>query len=103
VKSAYKVARDSEALESIMGLPSCSFSDDEAHGFNWGKLWSLSLPNKVLHFLWRIATKSLRFHMKMRRRGMDVNPRCPMCFRLNEDGGHIFYKCKMVKPNLESS
>jgi hypothetical protein len=49
------------------------------------------------HFLWRIATKSLRFHMKMRRRGMDVNARCPMCFRLNEDGGHIFYKCKMVK------
>jgi hypothetical protein len=36
--------------------------------------------------------------MKLKRRGMEVDTRCPLCFRFNEDGGHAFCKCKMVKP-----
>jgi ribonuclease HI len=35
--------------------------------------------------------------MNQRRRGMDVDTRCPLCFRFDEDGGHIFLKCKLVK------
>uniref|UniRef100_A0A0D9XUM4 RNase H type-1 domain-containing protein n=1 Tax=Leersia perrieri TaxID=77586 RepID=A0A0D9XUM4_9ORYZ len=28
---------------------------------------------------------------------MEVNTRCPMCERLNEDCGHLFFKCKKAK------
>jgi hypothetical protein len=27
---------------------------------------------------------------------MDIDTRCPVCWRLNEDGGHCFLKCKFV-------
>lgn len=98
VKSAYKVARDWEAHHSIHGHPTSSIVVQDAKGFQWKKLWSLPLPNKVLHFLWRVATNSLPMRMKLKRRGMEVDTRCPLCFRFNEDGGHAFCKCKMVKP-----
>ena len=35
--------------------------------------------------------------MKLQQRGMQVDTRCPVCFRLDEDGGHCFIKCKRVK------
>jgi hypothetical protein len=28
---------------------------------------------------------------------MEIDTRCPVCKRLNEDGGHCFLKCKFVK------
>jgi hypothetical protein len=30
------------------------------------------------------------------KRGMDIDTRCPVCWRLNEDGGHCFLKCKFA-------
>ena len=96
VKSAYKVARDCEARESVKGLPECFNPVGTTCGFEWKKLWSLPLPNKILHFLWRVATNSLPLRMKLKQRGINIDTRCPLCFRLNEDGGHIF--CKLVKP-----
>jgi len=35
--------------------------------------------------------------MNIVRRGLEIDTRCPMCWRLDEDGGHFFLKCKMVK------
>jgi hypothetical protein len=35
--------------------------------------------------------------MNIFRRGMDIDTRCPVCWRLNEDGGHCFLRCKFVK------
>jgi hypothetical protein len=54
VKSAYRVVVDS--TESPSGLTSTSNADEGTGNFNWPKLWSLPLPNKVLHFLWQPAT-----------------------------------------------
>ena len=94
VKSAYRVAVDTTARESISGLTSSSSADEEGGGLNWQKLWLLPLPNKVLQFLWRLSTDSLPLRMKLRHRGMQVDTLCPVCFRLDEDGGHCFVKCK---------
>lgn len=97
VKSAYKVARDIEAYNSKYGKPSTSV-DPQGSTYNpWKKLWSLPLPNKILHFLWRLATNSLPLRMNQLRRGMEVDTRCPVCARFDEDGSHIFLKCKMIK------
>jgi ribonuclease HI len=35
--------------------------------------------------------------MKLKRRGIELDTRCPVCYRLDEDGGHCFLKCKSVK------
>lgn len=97
VKSAYKVAVDCEGRESTQGLASTSASQGEAPDFDWKRLWALPLPSKVLHFLWRLATYSLPLRTRLKRRGMDVDTRCPVCYRFDEDGGHCFLKCKKVK------
>ena len=35
--------------------------------------------------------------MNISRKHVELDTRCPMCNRLNEDGGHLFLKCKNVK------
>ena len=35
--------------------------------------------------------------MNIKRRGIDTDTRCPVCFRMDEDGGHCFFKCKFVR------
>ena len=94
VKYAYRVVVDTIARESISGLTSSSSADEEGGGLNWQKLWLLPLPNKVLHFLWRLSTYSFPLRMKLRHRDMQVDTLCHVCFWLDEDGGHCFVKCK---------
>ena len=35
--------------------------------------------------------------MNIKRKHVDLDTRCPVCSRLDEDGGHIFLKCKFAK------
>ena len=73
----------------------------------WGNLWKLECPPKIKQFLWRLTHNSLPLRMNIRRKGIDTETRCPVCFRMDEDGGHCFFKCKFVRKcwqlmNLES-
>jgi len=63
----------------------------------WRKIWKLACPPKIKHFLWRLARNSLPLKMNIKRKGMKFDTRCPACQRLDEDGGHCFLKCKLVK------
>jgi hypothetical protein len=60
-------------------------------------IWYSPCPPNIKTFLWRIAHNSLPVNWNIQRRGMDVDPVCPVCKRLNEDGGHLFFRCKEVK------
>jgi hypothetical protein len=44
-----------------------------------------------------LAHNSLPFRLNIRRRGVDNDTRCPVCWRLDEDGGHCFLTCTWVK------
>jgi hypothetical protein len=33
----------------------------------------------------------------LRRRGMELDTRCVLCQRYDEDGAHLFFKCKWAK------
>lgn len=48
-------------------------------------------------FLWRLTHNSLPTLMNIKRKHIDLDTRCPMCLRLDEDGGHLFLNCKKVK------
>jgi hypothetical protein len=97
VKSLYQVVLDNQARDSIHGLASTSNDYEQSRSMPWKKLWMLLLPSKVLHFLWRLAHNSLPLRMKLKSRGLEVDTRCLVCYRLDQDGGHCFLKCKCVK------
>ncbi|KAE8797725.1 NAC domain-containing protein 78 [Hordeum vulgare] len=64
---------------------------------NWQHIWKLNLPGNVRMFLWRLAHNSLPTRVNIRRKHAELDTLCPMCSRLDEDGGHLFLKCKLVK------
>jgi hypothetical protein len=104
VKSAYHTLDDvkrREARRQYGGSSSSAGSSGSAHGqgagFEWKKIWRLNCPPKVRHFLWRFSHNSLPLRRNISRRGMDIDTRCPVCWRLDEDGGHCFFKCKFAK------
>jgi hypothetical protein len=90
VKSAYKVQRAAEQRKSRRGSQSSSNASvlEEEH---WRGLWKLHCPGKIKHFLWRMAHDSLALRMGLERRGMEVDTRCVVCQRFNEDGGHLYF------------
>ena len=93
VKSAYrlKCQLDDVANQGQMGKLSTN------NQFNWNSIWKLECPTKIKMFMWRIAHNSLPHRLNLLRRGMDLDPICPMCNRMNEDGAHLFLKCKAAK------
>ena len=97
VKSAYKRAvqiRDSKLNRDA----SPSGSNIEKGGsFWWQKIWQLKLQNKVKMFAWRMAHNSLPVRRNIARKGVKIDTVCPMCNCLDEDCGHLFFKCKRVK------
>ena len=49
-------------------------------------------------FTWRIKHESLAFRTNLARRGVPVDDvSCYFCGRADEDGAHLFIKCKVVK------
>jgi hypothetical protein len=42
----------------------------------------------------RLAHNSLSLKRNLQRRGIDRDTRCVFCRRLDEDGAHLFLKCK---------
>jgi len=40
---------------------------------------------------------SLAMKMNIKQRHIELDTRCPICLRLDEDGGHCFLKCKHVR------
>ena len=91
VKSAYKVyvkIRDA-------GLPQCS--NPQLNSWNWKEIWSLPCQPKIQQFVWRLAHNSLPLKLNMKRRGIDCDTMCVCYRRLDEDGAHLFLRCKQVK------
>jgi len=97
VKSAYHVLEDAKERDQIRQTGSSSSSVEREQDVRWHQLWKIACPPKVKLFLWRLGHNSLPLRMNILRRGMEIDTRCPVCWRLDEDGGHCFLKCKMVK------
>lgn len=96
VKSAYKVHRASEARRQNRNMVSGSGGRNAPTEF-WRKLWKTDCAPKIKHFLWRLSHNTIAVRRVLQRRGMKIDTRCCVCGRLDEDGGHLFLKCKEVK------
>jgi hypothetical protein len=94
VRSAYKVCRD-----DIMRERSCSgaqgSSSDEPDPI-WKMIWQIKAPSKVKHFLWRVCHNSHPLRSNLVQRGMKIVDRCLISETTGEDGGHLFFKCRLA-------
>lgn len=63
----------------------------------WKFLWSLEVPGKVKHFLWRALKNILPTADNLLSRRVDVSPICPICSAVNESVFHCLVDCVLAK------
>jgi hypothetical protein len=97
VRSAYKLQREISHLQNNPGAQTSVRTVVMEENF-WKGIWKIKCPGKVRIFLWRLAHNSIAVRMGLERRGMELDTKCVVCGRFNEDGGHLFFKCKYEKP-----
>ena len=56
----------------------------------WKKVWSLPIPPKMHHFLWRACRDTLPTKFKLRRLNVIAEDLCVCCQDNAETNGHIF-------------
>ncbi|GAA0179181.1 hypothetical protein LIER_42206 [Lithospermum erythrorhizon] len=59
----------------------------------YNKLWSLNLPGKLKHFLWRAVHNNLPTSDNLLRRKLQVDPTCKLCSKEAESAMHVFNEC----------
>lgn len=96
VKSAYRIHVELQQRQSPRqrGESSEGIEDDQ---MVWRQLWKIRCPGKVHYFLWRFAHNSHPMLRNVERIGVELDTTCIVCHRLQEDGGHLFLRCKEVK------
>ncbi|XP_073360497.1 uncharacterized protein [Aegilops tauschii subsp. strangulata] len=101
VKSAYKlqVQWEKQAKSGDVGSSSTHIGNlDRCDDDSWKRLWKLPYPKNVQMFPWRIKHESLALWTNLQKRGIPIeSTKCLFCERADEDGAHLFIKCKAVK------
>jgi hypothetical protein len=91
VKSAYKLFMNMQNKEL-----STSSGTNHENKF-WKDLWDLPCLPKVKQFMWRLAHNSLPLRVNIEKRNIPCDTLCVCRKRLDEDGAHLFLKCKEAK------
>ena len=58
----------------------------------WKSICGLRVTNKIKMFLWRLTHNSHPVKANIARHVIKLDTICPMCWRLDEDGGHLFFQ-----------
>ncbi|XP_030929772.1 uncharacterized protein LOC115955672 [Quercus lobata] len=86
-RSAYKLL----ALADRNNIPTCS-TNRRSSKF-WQGIWSLQVPYKVRHFIWRAANESLPTLYNLQRRRVVQTAYCQNCKAACEDTVHALWGC----------
>lgn len=97
VRSAYKVEVEDKRQNRRRNGQSTSGVSHGNSDDSWKKLWRIKCPKKMLHFLWRLGQNSIALRCNLKRRGMKIDTLCVQCGRFDEDGAHLFFKCKQAR------
>jgi hypothetical protein len=98
VKSAYHVLDDKKEFLAVRQRGESSRSDSAgSRNFKWKKIWKLPILPKVNQFVWRLVHNSLPVKKNIQRRLGPIDTLCPVYKRFDEDGGHCFLKCKLMR------
>ena len=98
VKSAYHVLEDREQRmkKQHQGEGSLSSRLGDAVARQRKQIQKFQCPPKVKQFVWRLAHNNMPMKMNIKQRGIDLDTRCLVCMRFDEDGGHCFLKYKFA-------
>jgi hypothetical protein len=97
VKSTYKVRIDDDQVAHEPSNGTTVHHLTMSSVFPWYKIWKLQCPNKDKIFAWRVAHNSVPMKRRVESKGIELDTKCPMCLRLDEDAGHLLFKCKFAR------
>jgi len=69
--------------------------NDVAWSFKW--IWQLNIMPKMKIFLWQMLHNALPLRGALVKRGMTINPACPLCMNDIESNDHLFWECPSIK------
>lgn len=72
-------------------------SSRETDNVVWCKLWQANLPTKIRIFAWKALHQGLPLRDNLRKRGWELDCRCPMCGETNETASHALISCTQAK------
>lgn len=85
VKSAYNLIRDRPRVNQVNNDPKF-----------WNKVWSLKIPLKVKHFLWRLIRDCLPTKDCLIQKKVMIDSKCPVCNLVNETATHVIVTCPVA-------
>lgn len=56
-----------------------------------------ALPEQIQTFSLAFYSQQSPLRRNLSRRGMKIDTVCPVCLRQEEDGAHLFFKCKLAR------
>lgn len=84
-KSAYRFPSDEESVAAP------GPSDPTEHKQFWQEIWSLNVPNKIHHFIWRACNESFPTKQNLYRQKVALNGEC--CYYEDEDIIYALWGC----------
>lgn len=101
VKSAYKLYVQLEKIKRDGGAGASTSDSSNLNNISddsWKRIWKLPCPRNVQMFTWRLKHESLALRTTVARKGIPIaDTKCLFCSGADEDGAHVFIKCKAVK------
>lgn len=70
---------------------------DSSNKSFWNKLWSLKLPGRVTHFIWRVCNGCLRTLSALFNKHIVQNSQCPWCKSASETDIHVLFLCTFAQ------
>ncbi|XP_057443766.1 uncharacterized protein LOC130735911 [Lotus japonicus] len=90
-KSGYIFVR-----RKLLGACSSTSSQPSLPAPLWKKFWRTSVQPRCKEVVWRVVSSLLLVRAALRRRGMDVDPLCPVCADEEETVFHLFVSCPVA-------
>jgi len=90
VRSAYHLLGDERRNE----VPGPSH---DPHEKLWKEIWRVNLPERVTNFIWRLSKNILPTRGNLCKKGVKIEPLCPMCNSYMETTHHLFMECNFAK------
>ena len=79
---------------SLLMNPSTTSSD----GKIFKTIWKLKIPPRAVVFCWRFIKNRLPTRDNLLRRNVGIQEvNCPLCGCVQEEVGHLFFNCKIIK------
>ena len=91
VRSAYRTLVFADSLL----MPSSSSSG--SNGLIWKKIWTMRVPNKIRHFIWRVARDSLPSKQNLKAQYLLIGEECDGCGEHTESLMHCLWLCDQAR------